>query len=158
MALIFIVVGSPGSGKTHVLSQLHGLFQIVPHDDDMHHGVEGYVHRIDTRARNSHLPLAIESPFGVSQIRHPLQRLGHTTIPIFIVEPEHVLRERYRKREGREIPAGHLTRQRTYQQYGKELGAFVGTSDQVADRMKELGKRAQRTDLPMMMMVPQQWR
>lgn len=49
-------------------------------------------------------------------------------------------RARYEAREGKPIPKGHLTRIQTYLDRADELGAFMGTSEQVLTHLKTLIK------------------
>jgi hypothetical protein len=137
MQKIYLVVGCPGSGKSWVCEQLAGQFNHVPHDDHMEDGGRGYVPALVQAARHGSLPVLAETPFSVSQIVEPLQEYGLVVVPVFIVENEDVLRERYREREGKEIPKGHLTRQITYARRADELGAFCGDSEAVLEHLKE---------------------
>jgi hypothetical protein len=131
--LVFMVIGCPGSGKSWVCEQLKDRFHYVPHDAFL--GV-GYLRAIDKQLRIATKPLLIEAPFSISQIKDPLERAGFTVTPVFIQEAHAVIRARYRAREGKDIPPGHLTRQHTYQQRANLLGAFQGTSSEVLTHLK----------------------
>ena len=115
---IFMVVGSPGSGKSWVNNQLKDSYDYIPHDDyigTQNKGISKTYHQaITEKAQSSSKPILIESPFSISQIKDPLEKEGYIVTPIFIVEPDAVISDRYRAREGKEIPKGHLSRQQTY--------------------------------------------
>lgn len=131
MQKVFLVVGCPGSGKTWVCEQLTEKFHFVPHDDYLDANGRDYVPALVQAARQATMPVLAEAPFSVSQILDPLDDYGIEVVPVFILEDEAVLKERYHAREGKEIPKGHLTRQRTYESRARELDAFSGTSEEV---------------------------
>jgi hypothetical protein len=84
------------------------------------------------------MPILIEAPFSVSQIKDPLEKHGRTVTPVFIVEERKTLAERYMRRENKPIPQGHLTRQDTYQRRAIEGGHFRGTSAQILEHLKHV--------------------
>jgi hypothetical protein len=131
-----MVIGCPGSGKSWVCDQLKDRFHYVHHD--LFVGMAGgvYVAEIVRQSKIATRPLLIESPFSVSQIKDPLERLGFQITPVFIQEDPAVIRGRYRARERKEIPTGHLTRQITYKQRADTWRAFQGTSSQVLAHLK----------------------
>lgn len=137
MKPIYLIVGVPGSGKSTIARQLAMQFTYVAHDDYMK---GGYVEAIIKAARASVSPILAETPFSISEIRTPLEAAGFKVMPVFIIEPEDVLKSRYQKREGRPIIPGHLTRQKTYEKRAKDLGAFFGTADQVLDHLRRVSK------------------
>ena len=130
---IFMVVGCPGSGKSWVCEKLSKQFQYVRHDDHL----KGYVPEIVRQAKTATRPLLIETPFSVSQIKEPLEKQGFEVVPLYIQERAEVIRERYQKREGKDIPEGHLTRQDTYKKRAAEQGAFSGSSTEILQRLRE---------------------
>lgn len=138
---VYMVVGCPGSGKSWVCGQLREHFDYMPHDDYMMGSKSRQLyteailamHRSGTRK-----PLLIETPFSMSQLIDPLEKAGVCVTPVFIIEKHDVIRERYRKRGSGEIPAGHLSRQLTYEQRAHEQQAFRGTSAQVLAYLKNL--------------------
>jgi hypothetical protein len=134
-AKVFLVIGCPGSGKTWVCEQLKSLVPFVPHDNFKNS--DDYVSAICLAINTKKVVLA-ETPFSISRIKEPLKSAGIEVVPVFIQEPHHVLQLRYWKREGKDIPAGHLTRQQTYLKRAKEYGAFVGTSEQVLQYLKRI--------------------
>lgn len=136
MKKIFMVIGCPGSGKSWVCDQLKDIFDYVHHD--LFVGMAGgtYVNEILKRSQNAKRPLLIEAPFSISQIKDPLEQMGFQIEPVFIQEDPGVITERYLKREKKEIPKGHLTRQQTYNSRADEWKAFKGTSSQVLEHLK----------------------
>ena len=136
MSKIYLVVGTPGSGKTWVCKQLQDKFDYLAHDD--YPNDKAYVSNILQLLDFATKPVLIETPFSVSQITEPLMREGYEVIPIFIIESHQVTAERYQQREGRPILAGHFTRINTYTKRAEELGAFKGTSQEVLDYLKKV--------------------
>lgn len=145
---IWMVVGCPGSGKSWVCEQLEDKFEYVHHDLYIKMAGDTYVKEIIKRSKDATKPLLIEAPFSMRAIMEPLQEKGFKVIPVFIQEKPEVISDRYLKREKKEIPKGHLTRQNTYLERAKEIGAFVGTSDQVLNHLKlVVGNRPVREKL-----------
>ena len=130
---IYMVIGCPGSGKSWVCTRLIAEYQYVRHDSFI--GAD-YVAEIVRQAKTATKPLLIETPFSVSQIKDPLELQEFRVTPVFIIEQPDVVRQRYRTREGKDIPAGHLSRQATYEQRARAWQAFRGTSDQVLAYLK----------------------
>jgi hypothetical protein len=130
---IILVVGVPCAGKSWVCEQLDGLYSYVRHDD--HIGGD-YVAAIRGRTLLTTKPVLAETPFSMSQIVEPLQARGLEVKPVFIIEHPDELRARYLAREGKPIPAGHLSRQKTYEQRSKDTGAFRGNSAAVLEYLK----------------------
>lgn len=129
---IFMVVGCPGSGKSWVCDKLAKQFQYIRHDDHL----KGYVPEIVKQAKTATKPLLIETPFSVSQIKEPLEKQGFEVVPLYIQEDHKVISQRYRQREGKDIPPGHLSRQLTYKQRAHEQGAFSGSSTEILQRLQ----------------------
>lgn len=136
MKKAYMVIGCPGSGKSWVCDQLKELFDYVHHDLFIGMAGDTYVTEIVKRSASAKRPLLIEAPFSISQIKDPLEKLGFQIEPVFIQEDLSVITERYLKRENKEIPKGHLTRQQTYNSRAQEWGSFRGTSDQVLEHLK----------------------
>lgn len=134
---IFLVVGCPGSGKSWVCEKLSKQFQYVRHDDHL----KGYVPEIVRQAKTATKPLLIETPFSVSQIKDPLEKQGFEVVPLYIQERPEVVRQRYREREGKDIPEGHITRQATYAQRAAAQGAFSGSSTEILQRLRSTQER-----------------
>lgn len=137
---VFLVVGCPGSGKSWVCDQLKdgGKFNYVHHD--LYVGMAGpkYVDAIRAASAESSLPILAEAPFSISQIKGPLEEDGFQVEPVFIQEHPDTITGRYRAREKKDIPKGHLTRQQTYAQRADAWGSFKGTSEQVLKHLKEV--------------------
>lgn len=135
---IYMVVGVPCAGKSWVCEQLRELYTYVRHDDFMAFPPRTYVEAIKANADGGHKPVLCETPFSMSQIVDPLQAKGFDVEPVFIIEDPETLRERYQAREGKPIPAGHLTRQETYM---KRAHSFFGTSAEVLEYLTQLRPR-----------------
>lgn len=135
---IYLVVGSPCTGKTWVCKQLTKQFAYVPHDRYLAKDNLRYLNAIRATSRHSLRPVLAEAPFSVSQLVDPLTDHGFTVVPVFIVEPAEVLQARYQAREGKPLPAGHLTRQNTYRDRAASLQAFIGTSDEVLEHLRHV--------------------
>jgi polyphosphate kinase 2 (PPK2 family) len=99
-----------------------------------------YVHEIIKAATNSDKPVLAEAPFSISQTKDPLEAHGIKVIPVFIAEDPEVITERYKNREKKPIPKGHLTRQQTYAQRAKQWKAFSGTSGEVLEHLKKVAQ------------------
>ncbi len=125
---VYLVVGVPCAGKSWVCEQLDGLYSYVRHDDHIGGDYPAAVHG---RTLLTTKPVLAETPFSMSQIVEPLEKYGHKVVPVFIIEPEDVLRQRYRARERKDIPAGHLSRQKTYANRAREGRHLTGTSNEV---------------------------
>lgn len=138
---IYMVVGCPCSGKSWVCDQLKDRFEYVRHDDYIagKNGDAAYIAAIKVRAVTAQKPLLIETPFSMSQLEGPLAGHGFEVKPVFIQEAPGVIEDRYREREGKPIPPGHLARQRTYMQRATDRGAFWGTSSAVLEHLKNIG-------------------
>jgi uridine kinase len=131
---VYLIAGSPGSGKSWVCEQLTKAYKYIPHDDFI--GKEKEYHEaLRISAKTGDVPVLTETPFSVSTIKDMLEKRGIPCVPLFIVEPVDVISKRYQQRKGEEIPKGHLTRQNTYLTRAKEWRCFVGTSSEVLQRL-----------------------
>jgi len=133
-AEVILLVGSPGSGKSWVSSQLKDKFLVLEHDD--FHQKEHYIAALASAARQAKRKILGNTPFGLTDLTQGLAGIGVKVIPVFIVEPDIVLSARYMQREKKSIPKGHITRQETYRSRAKELGSFIGTSAEVLKHLK----------------------
>lgn len=129
---VFIVVGCPGSGKSWVCEQLGHKFDHLKHDDFIGKDYGSAL----AEASKGNKPVLAETPFSISQLKEPLEAKGIKVVPVFISEPDGVIEERYLKRNGKPIPTGHLTRQKTYAERAKLYGAFIGTAQEVLEHLK----------------------
>lgn len=137
---VYLVVGCPGSGKSWVCDQLKDQFHYVHHDLYMDMTGPVYVHEIIKAATTSDKPVLAEAPFSISKTKDPLEAHGIKVIPVFIAEDPEVITDRYKNREKKPIPKGHLTRQNTYAQRAKLWKAFSGTSSEVLAHLKQVTK------------------
>jgi hypothetical protein len=139
---IFILVGSPGSGKTWVANQLRDKYTYVAHDSYGLKSSKEYLMAISAHAHASDKPIVCETPFSLSQIQKPLLERGYEVQPVFILEEPSVTRQRYEMRYQthkigqKQMPQGHLTRIETYKERAKELNAPSGTSAEILDYMR----------------------
>ncbi len=81
-------------------------------------------------------PVLTECPFAERELRDRLSAVGIHVIPAFVVEPPHVVAERYAKREGRPAPQAVLTRARSIRERALEWKSFMGTSSEVLEYLK----------------------
>lgn len=139
MQTVLLLIGVPASGKTWVTKQLGHKYDLCRHDDYMPPAPKGaYVAALIERSKTAQRPIMAEAPFSISEIKNPLEAAGVKVIPIFILEEMKVLFERYLKRNHQPYPAGHITRQATYQNRRVELKAFGGTSTEALEHLKRL--------------------
>lgn len=134
MKTLYILVGSPGSGKTWVMNQLEEQYRVIPHDA---HIDKDYLGAILSTLVNSGKPVLIETPFSMSKIVGPLEETGYRVEPVFIIEDNDTYVARYFAREGKEPPKGHLTRTQTYLQRARDGDHFYGTSSEVLAHLRD---------------------
>ncbi len=132
---VYLLVGTPGSGKTWVAKQLTEKYEVVQHDDYIK---GGYLEAVEKQARRSPKPVLAETPFSISEIKKPLEDRGIRVVPVFILESEDVTASRYLGRERKAIPQGHLTRINTYRQRAVEMRAAQGTSIEILEHLRNL--------------------
>jgi hypothetical protein len=121
-----------------VCEQVDKDFFYLPHDDFIDAPKGAYVKAAIRGADMADKPLLLETPFSMSEIVEPLESKGFNVIPVFIQERHDVISDRYFKREGKEIPRGHLSRQNTYLDRAKTMNAFHGTSQEVLNHLKSI--------------------
>lgn len=129
-----LLVGVPAVGKSWITRQLAGRYTVVEHDDFIGREAD-YAPAVARAARASQLPVVANTPFGMSDLVVALEAHGCQVEPVFVIERDEVVSARYQMREGKPIPKGHLTRQRTYEKRAAELGAFAGTASEVLQRL-----------------------
>jgi hypothetical protein len=132
-----LLVGCPASGKSWVAEQVKDKYHYVPHDD--HIGGD-YIKAAVDAVQSATKPVLLETPFSMSKIMEPLNMQGILVTPVHIQDDHEKIAERYRSREGKEIPNGHLTRQKTYLQRAMDSGDFHGTPDEVLNYLKTKGE------------------
>lgn len=130
MQPVYLIVGCPCAGKSWVCEQLRARFEYVAHDDFIGRPRER-IEAIRKAAKIASKPVLTETPFSMSETILPLDDFRIKVIPVVIVETAAILTQRYQQREGRDIPAGHLSRQQTYAQRARARKYFVGTSADV---------------------------
>lgn len=141
--VVVLLVGVPAAGKSWTSDQLADKFDYVHHDLFIGMTGNAYLSAIIERSKVATKPLLCEAPFSVSQTKEPLEKLGFRVLPVFLYEEESVLRARWKER-GMNADAtirGHLTRQRTYRDRAREVGAFIGNSAQVTEHLKNFDVR-----------------
>jgi hypothetical protein len=135
---VILLVGVPAAGKSWTSEQLTDKFDYVHHDLFINMTGNAYLRAIIERSKTATRPLLVEAPFSISQTKDPLEERGFRVYPVFLFEEESVLRARWKTR-GMNADAtirGHLTRQRTYRERARETGAFIGSSAQVLQYLK----------------------
>jgi predicted kinase len=131
---VHIIIGVPGSGKSWVCQHLpRGLYTHVPHDD---HNVEDYHKALIRASRESRLPVLAEAPFRSAILVEQLLKAGIPSVEHYLIEPEHVVRERYEKREGKPIPTQHLSNLHRYAARAR----MPATAMQLLVRLKQLAE------------------
>lgn len=95
-----------------------------------------YIAEVLRHGKSSEKPVLAEAPFSVSQIVDPLRVHGLEVECVFIQEDLDTIRDRYIRRECKEIPQGHLTRQSTYLDRAIAMQAYYGTSQEVLNYLK----------------------
>lgn len=133
---VWIVAGVPGSGKTWIAKQLAKDFTWLPQEDyiSKEKGESPIASQRDAiieAAKTSDKPILSESPFMISILIKELRAKGLTVHPVFVIEPEWLIKRRYEAREKKPIPKQHLTRVATVKNRAREYGVFHGSSDQV---------------------------
>jgi hypothetical protein len=135
---VYMVCGVPGSGKTWVLNQLTDLFTLVRNDDHIENNKKTL---FILSAAHTVKPVLTDCPFGERLERDALESVRLEVWPYFIVEPVHVVMQRYQKREGKPLPMASVTRASTIKNRAEEWGAPYGTSEVILDLLKKEGMR-----------------
>lgn len=136
--LLFLICGSPGSGKTWVCTRAATFgFNYVPHDDHINGDLIG---ALKEAAEENSKPLLTECPFGERQLKADLEAAGFEVKPIFVFEPLSVVSQRYKSRTGKELTQAMKTRAVTIKKRIDEWEAPHGSSEQVLQYLKDLRK------------------
>lgn len=137
MSSIYLVCGVPGSGKTWVLNQINVLnVKVIHHDDYLDYSPEKYAMLL-VEALKTHDKVVADCPLFISAIIATINDINISIKPIFIIEDAHTIKTRYEQREHRSIPKQHLSRIPTLVKRAQEYKAFMGTSEQVLNKLKE---------------------
>jgi shikimate kinase len=134
MQPVYLICGVSGSGKSWVCRQLQDQYAYLAHD--LHY--EDHVAATHTLAKHAIRPVLTECPFGERVTREQLEVLGVKVIPVFVIEPVHIVRKRFEEREKRELPKNVATRAMTIIDRAREWGAFYGSSDDVLTHLRGL--------------------
>lgn len=137
---VYLVCGVPGSGKTWVLNQLKNQFTVVEHDDFIGQSMAWMV-AVLAASKISQKPILTDCPFGERLAKEHLEACGANIMPYFIVEPVHVVMQRYQKRTGKPLPMASVTRASTIKNRAEEWSAPYGTSEVIFDLLKKEGMR-----------------
>jgi predicted kinase len=133
MSKVIMLCGVPGSGKTWVIRQLGDKFHHVSHDDIPTR--EKLVRHCYAAAAGPR-PVIVDCPFAERLLRDELEAAGLHVVPVFIVEPPHVVAARYLKREGKPATKATITRAETIKDRAAEWGAQWGTSAEILDYLR----------------------
>lgn len=135
MKTVYLLIGVPGSGKSWVAEQLKDRFSYIANDDYIG---KDYLAAVGQRINDSEGPFLIEAPFSISKIKDPLENAGHKVIPIFIIEHEQTLTNRWDERQTpHKARGGHLTRQETYKFRANAWNAYSGNSTAVLQYLED---------------------
>lgn len=127
---VFALVGVPGAGKTWVMRRAGSKYWPIFHDAFIRKEDEFLAAIIEASAKSQH-PILIDIPFSMSRIFGPLIAAGLSCTPVFVIETESKLLERYKERgrDEQHIINGHLARQNTFKaRAGEYPGSFCGSS------------------------------
>ena len=133
MKIVYLICGVPGSGKTWVCESLKGLATYVPID---RYHESALMPTLEKTSNASDTSIVLDCPFGERLLRGRLEAAGFTVRPFFIVEPVHVVQERYYQREGRYLGKAHVTRATTILDRALEWQAPYGTSEEILCLLK----------------------
>jgi hypothetical protein len=155
MVPVILVIGVQGSGKSWICRQLTDLFTYVAHDRCWVHpsvpsppkdaidpawGPPGsknvHFETLFNESQLSTKPVISEVPFGESELKNRLERVGIIVIPVFVLESGDIIAARYARREGKPLPAGVLTRNGGLARRARDWGAFGGTSVEVLAHLR----------------------
>lgn len=143
---IWLVCGVPGSGKTWVCNQLTEHFNYVAHDANndfknrpkTESPITQHKAAILKAARTSEKPVIADCPFMISILIGELKQAGADVRPVFVIEPEWLVKRRYEAREKKPIPKQHLTRVNTVKLRARTHGIFHGSSEEVLSYFRKL--------------------
>lgn len=134
---VYLVCGSPGSGKTWACERVSDKFCYIPHDDFIK-GPVTHLRAVCEAAMRQDKPVVTEVPFSVVELKNPLEARGFKVTCVFIVESRQVLVDRYTARDGRHPPERHITQMLNYPKRAREWKCFAGTSSEVLEHLKSV--------------------
>ncbi len=137
MQSVYLVCGVSGSGKTYACKQVADKFHYIAHDEHY----KDHLAVVVKAAKTADKPIVTECPFGERVLREELEKAGVKVIPVFVIEPAHVVAKRYLDREKKMLPQNAWTRATTILNRAIEWKAFHGKSDEVASHLKLLAYR-----------------
>lgn len=112
MQPIHLIIGVPGSGKTHICKQLEKDYCWVKHDQ---YPVGYYYKAIAQAAKYGDMPVLAECPFRATVLIEQLEKLaGCKVLKYYLVEDLKMTRERYETRTGKAFPQMHMTNYKKY--------------------------------------------
>ncbi len=129
---VYLLCGVSGAGKTWVCKQLLDKFDYVPHDENFKDPMKPYEKNEFSK------DIITECPFAERVMKLQLEKLGFPVVPVFVIEPPHVIRERYKTREGKEPHKAAMTRASSIKNRALEWDAFHGDSAQVLKHLQDL--------------------
>lgn len=130
---IFLLIGVPGSGKSWVCERAQEKYEYISHDK---HIGKPHIAAIMQAAKDGMKPILTETPFSISQFMEPLLAKGFKVTPVFVIEKEDTLHQRWDERDTKlKDRLGHLTRQTTYKARAIQYNAFTGTSLDVLNHL-----------------------
>ncbi len=135
MSVLYLICGVSGAGKTWVCRQLQDKFHYIPHDE---HYVKDDLLLACNRAKAQTKPIITECPFGERPLREFLSTHGYEVIPYFVIEPPHVVQQRYFERERKPLPLAAHTRASTIINRAREWGAPHGTSEELVCLLRKV--------------------
>jgi len=90
-------------------------------------------------ARDAPKTVLTEVPFGERTLKENLEAHGVTVQPVFVVEDEKVIRQRFMAREGSLPSKGVMTRLAGLQSRAQSWRSFWGTSEEVLAYLRRRG-------------------
>lgn len=131
---VYLLCGLPASGKTWVCERLD--WHYVPNDAFIGNEA-GLIANVLMKVRLRSKPTITDCPFGERQRLEAFMRQGLQVKPYFIIEPAHVLIERYKKRHHAPLKQAYFeTRARSIRERAVEWKAPWGTSSEILALLK----------------------
>lgn len=131
MQTIHLLCGVPGSGKTWIAKQLNS-FNYIPHDD---FPVSDYHEYLLAAAKRMSRPVLGEAPFRISIL---IDKIKAQNVPVktyYISEPEHLIKQRYEKRDLKPWPKQHAT---NLQKYNQRQWDTKGSAQEILNLLRKV--------------------